>query len=194
LHPANFRSPTAYYPPTTPSEPVQQDKSEDSSDSNNKQTTLFPDPDTLEPSHVSPGTNIAQELEQAPIFHDTAEPRTEDEKGKSKEAYLPLNPSPTFALPSVHFINMGSSSKDKEESIRRKELIFGVLSLNPKEDFSPFSSSFAPMKRVLLIGLQTHKHTPQVDEEDSKHITDGGLKGEGPEKYQGDRDKAREFM
>jgi hypothetical protein len=89
---------------------------------------------------------------------------------------------------------MGSSSKDKEEHIRRKEPMFGVPSLNPKEDFSPFSSSFAPMKRVLPIGLQTHKHTPQTDEENSKHTTDGGLKGEGPEKYQGDRNKAREFM
>jgi hypothetical protein len=28
---------------------------------------------------------------------------------------------------------------------------------------------------------------PKVDEEDTKHITDGGLKEEGPEKYQGDR-------
>jgi hypothetical protein len=96
LHPANFRSPTAYYPPTIPSEPTKEDASEDSSNSNNEQITPFPDPDTLEPSHISPGTNIAQELEQAPIFYDTAEPRTEDEKGKSKEAYLPLNPSPTF--------------------------------------------------------------------------------------------------
>jgi hypothetical protein len=149
-----------YYPPTIPSEPTQQDISENSSDSNNEQTTQFPDPDTLEPSYISPGTNIAQELEQAPIFHDTAEAGTEDKKGKSKEAYLPLNPSPTFALPSVRFINMGSSSKDKEEYIRRKEPIFGVPSLNPKEDFSPFSSSFAPMKRVLPIGLQMHKHIP----------------------------------
>jgi hypothetical protein len=130
------------------------------SDSSEEQMNLFPDPDTLEPSHISPGTNIAQELEQGPIFHDTAEPRVEDEKGKSKEAYLPLNPSPTFALPSVRFINMGSSSKDKEETIRRREPMFGVPSLNPKEDFSPFLSSFAPMKRVLPIGLQTHKHTP----------------------------------
>jgi hypothetical protein len=113
LHPANFRSPTAYYPP----EPTQQDISENSSDLNNKQTTQFPNPDTLEPSHISPETNITQELEQAPIFHDTTEARTEDEKGKSKEAYLPLNPSPTFALPSIRFINMGSSSKDKEEHV-----------------------------------------------------------------------------
>jgi hypothetical protein len=89
---------------------------------------------------------------------------------------------------------MGSSSKDKEDNIRRREPIFGVPSLNPKEDYLPFSSSFAPMKRVLPIGLQTHKHAPRVNVEDSKHITDGGLKGEGPEKYQGDRDKAREFM
>jgi hypothetical protein len=34
---------------------------------------------------------------------------------------------------------------------------------------------------------------PNIDE-DTKHITDGGLKGEGPEKFQGDRDKAREFI
>jgi hypothetical protein len=87
---------------------------------------------------------------------------------------------------------MGSTSK--EETIRQKEPTFRIPSLNPNEDFLPFSSSFAPMKRVLPIGLQTHKHTPQVNKEDSKHITDGGLKGEGPEKYQGDRDKAREFM
>jgi hypothetical protein len=50
------------------------------------------------------------------------------------------------------------------------------------------------MKWVLLIGLQTYKHTPDVGEEETKHITDGGLKGEGSEKFQGDRDKAREFM
>jgi hypothetical protein len=89
---------------------------------------------------------------------------------------------------------MGSLSKDTEETIRRKEPIFRVPSLNPKEEFSPFSSSFTPMKRVLPIGLQTHKHTPNVGKEDTKYVTDGGLKGEGPEKYQGDRDKAREFM
>jgi hypothetical protein len=87
-----------YYPPVASSK---QEAEEESSDSNNEETNLFPDPDTLEPSHVSPGTNIAQELEQATIFYDTAELRDEDEKGKSKEAYLPLNPSPTFALPSV---------------------------------------------------------------------------------------------
>jgi hypothetical protein len=29
---------------------------------------------------------------------------------------------------------------------------------------------------------------------ETKNITDGGLKEEGPEKFQGDRDKAREFM
>jgi hypothetical protein len=155
---------------------------------------MFQNPDTLEPTNISPGANIAQELEQATIFQDTAEPRDEDKTGKSKEAYLPLNPSPTFALPSVRFVNMGSSSKDQEDEIRRREPMFGVPSLNPKEDYSPFSSSFAPMKRVLPIGLQTHKHTPRVEDEDPKHITDGGLKGEGPEKYQGNRDKAREFM
>jgi hypothetical protein len=98
LHPANFRSPTAYYPPAASSK---QEAEEGSSNSNSEQINLFPDPDILEPLHVSPGTNIAQELEQATIFHDTAEPRDEDEKGKSKEAYLPLNPSPTFALPSI---------------------------------------------------------------------------------------------
>jgi hypothetical protein len=123
-----------------------------------------------------------------------AEPRDKDQKGKSQEAYLPLNPSPTLPLPAIHFVNMGSTSKDKEENIQRQEPLFGVSSLNPKEDFSLFSSSFAPMKQVLPIGLQTHKHMPRAKEENSKHITDRGLKGEGPEKYQGDRDKAREFM
>jgi hypothetical protein len=67
--------------------------------------------------YISLGTNIAQELEQATIFQDTAELRNEDEKGKSKEAYLPLNPSPTFALPSVRFANMGSSSQNREDEI-----------------------------------------------------------------------------
>jgi hypothetical protein len=110
LHPANFKSPTAYYPPAAREE-------EESSDSSSEQVNLFPNPDTLEPSHISPGTNIAQELEQATIFQDTAEPRDEDNKGKSKEVYLPLNPSPTFALPSIQFINMGSSSRDKEDEI-----------------------------------------------------------------------------
>jgi hypothetical protein len=50
------------------------------------------------------------------------------------------------------------------------------------------------MKRTLPIGLRSHQ-TPSVTTEvkDDK-VTDGGLKGEGPEKYQGDKDKAREFM
>jgi hypothetical protein len=39
------------------------------------------------------------------------------------------------------------------------------------------------MKWVLPIGLQTHKHIPNIGEEDTKHVTDGGLKGEGPEKF-----------
>jgi hypothetical protein len=99
-------------------QPNQPENAEDSSVSNDDQTN-FPNPDTLEPSHVSPGTNITQELEQAPIFLDTAEPRDKDQKGKSKEAYLPLNPSPTLPLPSTHFINMGSAFKEKEEDIRR---------------------------------------------------------------------------
>jgi hypothetical protein len=45
------------------------------------------------------------------------EPRDEDQKGKSKEAYLLLNPSPTLPLPPVRFVNMGSSSKNMEENI-----------------------------------------------------------------------------
>jgi hypothetical protein len=50
------------------------------------------------------------------------------------------------------------------------------------------------MKHTLPIGLRSHQ-TPSVTTEvkDDK-VTDGGLKGEGPEKYQGDKDKAREFM
>jgi hypothetical protein len=197
LHLTRFISPTTYHPPTTLLEPVQQNEpedSEESSKSDNDQTNPFPNPDTLKPSYVSPGTNIAQELEQAPIFQDTAEPRAKDQKGKSKEVYLPLNPSPTLPLPSVCFVNMGSLSKEPEETIQQKEPIFGVPSLNLREEFSLFSSSFTPMKRVLPIGLQIHKHTPNVGEGDTKNITDGGLKGEGPEKFQGDRDKAREFI
>jgi hypothetical protein len=60
-----------YHPPTILSEPTQQNEletSEESSNSDNKQTNQFSDPDILEPSHISPGTNITQELEQAPIF------------------------------------------------------------------------------------------------------------------------------
>jgi hypothetical protein len=64
LHPANFKSPTVYYPPTASSRKAE----EDSSDTNSKQEGLFPNPDTLEPSYISPGTHIAQELEQATIF------------------------------------------------------------------------------------------------------------------------------
>ena len=50
------------------------------------------------------------------------------------------------------------------------------------------------MKRTLPIGLCSHQ-TPNVTTEvkDDK-VTDGGLKGEGLEKYQEDKDKAREFM
>jgi hypothetical protein len=112
LHPANFKSPTVYYPPTTSKK-----EEEDSSEASDEQADVFQNPDTLEPTNISPGANIAQKLEQAIIFQDTAEPRDEDETGKSKEAYLPLNPSPTFALPSVRFVNMGSSSKGQEDEI-----------------------------------------------------------------------------
>ena len=50
------------------------------------------------------------------------------------------------------------------------------------------------MKRTLPIGLQSHQ-TPNVTTEIKEDkVTDGGLKGEGPKKYQGDKDKAREFM
>ena len=120
----------------------------------NKPETIFPNPDHLEPTHTSPGEVIAQELAQAPVFQDITEPTDVDKKGKSKEAYLPLNPSPTLPKTSLHYITMASSSK--ECAIEIKEGIFGIPSINPKEDFSPFSSFFAPMKQSLPVELQPH--------------------------------------
>ena len=147
LHPVNFTSPTAYYPPTTRAEPEQKresSESDTSSETGNEPRSTFPNPDTLEPTNASPGAGIAQQLDQAPIFGDVAEPQDEDHKGKSKEAYLPLNPSPMLPTPFVRFTNIGSSSK--ENLSRMMEPVFGIPSLNPKEDYSPFSSSFTPMK------------------------------------------------
>jgi hypothetical protein len=68
--------------------------SEDKSES--EPETAFPDPDKLEPKTVSPGGTIAQELENAPIFGDITESTSEVTKGKERESYLPLNPSPTI--------------------------------------------------------------------------------------------------
>lgn len=197
LHPVNFNSPTAYHPPTTRAEPEQKresSESDTSSETGNELRSTFPNPDTLKPTNASPGAGIVQQLDQAPIFGDVAEPRDEDHKGKSKEAYLPLNPSPTLPTPFVQFTNIGSSSK--ENLSRMTEPVFEIPSLNPKKDYSPFLSSFTPMKRILPISLQTQKKLATVTPEDAttKGTTDGRLKGDGPEKYQGDRDKAREFM
>ena len=164
-------------------------ESDDDTEAPNKPETIFPNLDHLEPTHTSPGETIAQELAQAPVFQDITEPTDADKKGKSKEAYLPLNLSPTLPKASSHYITMASSSKERATEI--KEGIFGISSINPKEDFSPFSSSFAPMKRSLPIGLQPHQ--APLTNETKTTTTDGGLKGEGPEKFEGDKNKALEF-
>jgi hypothetical protein len=166
--------------------------SEDESEDEPK--TAFPDPDNLELNTVSPGGAITQELERAPIFGDITESASKVAKGKERESYLPLNPSPTIPKQLTKFVTMASTSKEEVLPTRATEHTFGLPSLNPMRDYSPFTSTFAPMKRTLPIGLCSHQ-TPSVTTEgkDDK-ITNGGLKGEGPEKYQGDKDKAREFM
>src|SRR5579863_7721649 len=78
LHPAHFTR--EHEPsPDTPESPKK---------------SLFPDPNTLEASHTSPGMQLVEELQQAPIFQDIAEPTEQDQKGKSIKAYLPLSSSP----------------------------------------------------------------------------------------------------
>jgi len=91
-HPAQFSTRYQSSPkenkPSTSKKEDSPDLEDDNSSVSKTKTEVFPNPDTIEPTHTSPGENIAAELVQAPIFLDITKPTKEDLKGKSQEAYL----------------------------------------------------------------------------------------------------------
>jgi hypothetical protein len=135
---------------------------------------------------MSPGQGIAEELEKAPIFLDVAEPGPSDVKGKSKEAYLPLNPSPTTQRPVM------SSSQPTYLQFKAADDNFGIPKVNPTLSFSQFAQAnvFTTPQRTLPPGLKSHPN-PIVS---TLPASDGALKGTGPAMYDGDKNKSREFM
>ena len=112
----------------------------------------FPNPDTLEPEHTSPGTQLVEELAQAPIFQDVAEPTERDNKGKSKEGYLPLSSSPTQTykpyLASLPWKTTPRSTMALTSTLRKlaSQSNIGIPKVNPTVTFSQFAqaSTFAP--------------------------------------------------
>src|SRR5579863_1546211 len=101
---------------------------------------------------MSPGTQLVEELEQAPIFQDIMEPTEKDHKGKSKEGYLPLSSSPSQTYkPYLTSLPWKTTPKSMMAStlILRKsasQLNIGIPQVNPAVTFSQFAqaSTFAP--------------------------------------------------
>ncbi len=69
---------------------------------------------------------------------------------------------------------------------------FGIPKVNPDLSFAQFAqaSAFTIPQRQLPTGLQSHPN-PHVS---PAPATDGALKGTGPAMYDGDKNKAQEFM
>jgi len=191
-HPAQFSTRYQSSPkenePSTSKEEDSPDLEDDNSSVSETKTEVFPNPDTLEPTHTSPGENIAAELAQAPIFLDITEPTKEDLKGKSWKGYLPLNPSPVLRKPMASSSKTRASTPDQDNS----EVPTGVPKINPSIGFSRFTQarSFAPIHCTLPTGLQSHS----IPAPTTTTTTEGALKGEGPAKFDGDKDKAIDFM
>ena len=122
----------------------------------------FPDPDTLEPKHTSPETQLVEELEQAPIFQDVTEPTETDHKGKSKEGYLPLSSLPlqTYKPYLASLLwkttprSMMASTLILRKSVSQSNI--GIPQVNLAVTFSQFAqaSAFAPLvQRNLPLGF-----------------------------------------
>ena len=156
---------------------------------------VFPDPDKLEPRNTSPRDQIVADLQQAPIFADIAEPTDQDQKGKSHEGYLPLNPSPTIIhkpflarlpFPTVSYTTKTMASSSYLHCCNSFTAGVGIPQVNPNVSFSQFANASSFIPPVIPSGFQSHPNPPAS----VLTPTDGSLKGSGPTIFDGDKPKA----